>query len=57
MTDSSAQIADPIPSNEVEDNWSGLTDPAERRRLQNRINQRAYRKLHCPGQSSQSYRC
>ncbi|OGE49149.1 hypothetical protein PENARI_c023G03904 [Penicillium arizonense] len=44
MTDSSAQIADPISSDEVEDNWSGLTDPVERRRRQNRINQRAYRK-------------
>ncbi|KAJ6088191.1 hypothetical protein N7486_009452 [Penicillium sp. IBT 16267x] len=44
MTDSSPQIADPISSDEVEDNWSGLTDRAERRRRQNRINQRAYRK-------------
>jgi hypothetical protein len=56
MTDSSAQIADPISSDEVEDNWSGLTDPAERRRRQNRINQRAYRKLHCLSQSGQSNR-
>ncbi|KAJ5150395.1 uncharacterized protein N7500_010584 [Penicillium coprophilum] len=34
-------------SNDAEeetDNWSGLTNPTERRRRQNRINQRAYRK-------------
>ncbi|KAJ5963200.1 uncharacterized protein N7479_003076 [Penicillium vulpinum] len=29
---------------QVTDNWSGLSDPTERRRRQNRINQRAYRK-------------
>ncbi|OQD80734.1 hypothetical protein PENANT_c033G04887 [Penicillium antarcticum] len=44
MTDPSTPIAEPISSDEVDDNWSGLTDPAERRRRQNRINQRAYRK-------------
>ncbi|KAJ5756915.1 uncharacterized protein N7511_007097 [Penicillium nucicola] len=44
MTDSSTHIANPISSDEADDNWSGLTDPAERRRRQNRINQRAYRK-------------
>ncbi|KAJ5320638.1 hypothetical protein N7508_000921 [Penicillium antarcticum] len=48
MTDPSTPIAEPISSDEVDDNWSGLTDPAERRRRQNRINQRAYRKLHAP---------
>ncbi|KAF3019616.1 hypothetical protein E8E15_007835 [Penicillium rubens] len=29
---------------QVTDDWSGLSDPTERRRRQNRINQRAYRK-------------
>lgn len=29
---------------EKPDAWSGLTDPTERRRRQNRLNQRAYRK-------------
>ena len=28
------------------EDWTGTTSPAERRKLQNRINQRAYRKLH-----------
>jgi len=27
------------------EDWTGLTNPAERRKLQNRRNQRAYRKL------------
>ncbi|CAI7643445.1 unnamed protein product [Penicillium glandicola] len=38
---------DHLISDDVEqgtDNWSGLSDPIERRRRQNRINQRAYRK-------------
>lgn len=28
------------------DEWKGLTDPKERRRRQNRVNQRAYRGFH-----------
>jgi hypothetical protein len=28
----------------MEDDWTGLTDAAERRKLQNRLNQRIYRK-------------
>ncbi|KAJ5483797.1 hypothetical protein N7530_003043 [Penicillium desertorum] len=31
---------------QVTDDWSGLSDPTERRRRQNRINQRAYRTSH-----------
>lgn len=33
----------PDDAEQVTDNWSGLSDPTERRRRQNRINQRAYR--------------
>lgn len=33
---------------ELEDYWSGLSSAAERRRIQNRIHQRAWRKHHFP---------
>lgn len=36
-------ISIPDDAEQVTDNWSGLSDPTERRRRQNRINQRAYR--------------
>ncbi|KAJ5474942.1 hypothetical protein N7475_004508 [Penicillium sp. IBT 31633x] len=46
MTDVSEKLDAISVSNDPEqaaDNWSGLSDPTERRRRQNRINQRAYR--------------
>jgi hypothetical protein len=49
MTERTPKITEAISMHdddlEVADNWLGLSDPAERRRRQNRINQRAYRKL------------
>lgn len=48
MTDVSEKLDAISVSNDPEqaaDNWSGLSDPTERRRRQNRINQRAYRRL------------
>ncbi|KAJ5354325.1 hypothetical protein N7541_006889 [Penicillium brevicompactum] len=45
MTDPTPSITSKSTSDDPEDDtWSGLSDPAERRRRQNRINQRAYRK-------------
>lgn len=31
----------------LDDEWSGITDPVIRRKLQNRLNQRAARKFQC----------
>lgn len=46
MTDLTPEITSKSTTDDGEaDTWSGLSDPAERRRRQNRINQRAYRKL------------
>jgi hypothetical protein len=35
-----------------EDDWTGKTDAATRRKLQNRLNQRIWRKNHLRGESS-----
>lgn len=31
---------------EAEDHWAGITDPKERRKIQNRLAQRAYRMFY-----------
>ena len=31
----------------MEENWSNSTDPKERRKIQNRVAQRAHRMLYC----------
>ncbi|CAK1354984.1 hypothetical protein CB0940_01232 [Cercospora beticola] len=43
-------------TNVTNENWRGKNDPAERRRIQNRINQRAFRQRQREGESSKSSR-
>jgi len=38
------------------ENWRGKNDPAERRRIQNRLNQRAFRKRQRAGESPKHYK-
>lgn len=38
------------------ENWRGKNDPAERRRIQNRLNQRAFRQRQRAGESPKQYR-
>ncbi|EMD01226.1 hypothetical protein BAUCODRAFT_118932 [Baudoinia panamericana UAMH 10762] len=40
----------------VNENWRGKNDPAERRRIQNRLNQRAFRQRQRAGQSPKQYK-
>ncbi|KAI5369507.1 hypothetical protein Slin15195_G003830 [Septoria linicola] len=44
------------PMTVTNENWKGKNDPAERRRIQNRINQRAFRKRQREGESPKAYR-
>ena len=37
------------------ENWRGKNDPAERRRIQNRINQRAFRERQRSGEATKEY--
>jgi hypothetical protein len=38
------------------ENWRGKNDPAERRRIQNRLNQRAFRERQRAGESPKQYK-
>ncbi|KAK3615912.1 hypothetical protein LTR56_026309 [Elasticomyces elasticus] len=40
----------------VNENWRGKNDPTERRRIQNRLNQRAFRQRQREGQSPKQYK-
>ncbi|KAK3069403.1 hypothetical protein LTR53_012277 [Teratosphaeriaceae sp. CCFEE 6253] len=40
----------------VNENWRGKNDPTERRRIQNRLNQRAFRQRQRAGQSPKQYK-
>lgn len=49
MTDSGFRITT------TNENWRGKNDPAERRRIQNRINQRAFRERQRSGETTKEY--
>lgn len=40
----------------INENWRGKNDPAERRRIQNRLNQRAFRQRQRAGEQSKQYK-
>ena len=40
----------------INENWRGKNDPAERRRIQNRLNQRAFRQRQRTGESTKQYK-
>jgi hypothetical protein len=49
MPDNQEIALRPMPQQEgvrIEDDWTGTIDRVERRKLQNRLNQRSYRKPH-----------
>lgn len=55
----SSTTSPPIPIAKVmtvNENWRGKNDPAERRRIQNRINQRAFRQRQRAGEQSKQYK-
>lgn len=56
---STATSPPPIPITTVvtaNENWRGKNDPAERRRIQNRLNQRAFRQRQRAGEQSKAYK-